>query len=196
MSFLFNFQTRNFQLQGSEKMPQKFLGLANSLSDDNEYFVPSQKAIKQAVDAKQNILTAGNGIQITGDTIQQKGLTTYIYASDISLLVNDLVLYDNQLWITTTAHTTTSTFDPTKFTLLLSSSPEWHSATYTLQSAAISFSFTLTSPCKSLSNLFVYIYGKLLVPTENISLAEDGVTVTITNTEQVEADTLFEIRWC
>ena len=177
-------------------MPQKFLGLANSLSDDNEYFVPSQKAIKQAVDAKQNILTAGNGIQITGDTIQQKGLTTYIYASDISLLVNDLVLYDNQLWITTTAHTTTSTFDPTKFTLLISSSPEWHSATYTLQSAATSFSFTLTSPCKSLSNLFVYIYGKLLVPTENISLAEDGVTVTITNTEQVEADTLFEIRWC
>ena len=36
-------------------MPQKFLGLANSLSDDNEYFVPSQKAIKQAVDAKQKI---------------------------------------------------------------------------------------------------------------------------------------------
>ena len=111
-------------------------------------------------------------------------------------MVNDLVLYDNQLWITTTAHTTTSTFDPTKFTLLISSSPEWHSATYTLQSAATSFSFTLTSPCKSLSNLFVYIYGKLLVPTENISLAEDGVTVTITNTEQVEADTMFEIRWC
>lgn len=177
-------------------MPQKFLGLANSLSDDNEYFVPSQKAIKQAVDAKQNILTAGNGIQITGNTIQQKGLTTYIYSSDISLLVNDLVLYDNQLWITTTAYTTTSTFDPTKFTLLLSGSPEWHSATYTLQSSATSFSFTLTSPCKSLSNLFVYIYGKLLVPTENISLAEDGVTVTITNTEQVEAGTLFEIRWC
>lgn len=177
-------------------MPQKFLGLANSLSDDNEYFVPSQKVVKQAVDSKQDILTAGNGITINGNIIQQKGLTTYIYASDISLLVNDLVLYNNQLYLTTTAHTTTSTFDPTKFTLLLSSSPEWHSATYTLQSAATSFSFTLTSPCRSLSNLFVYIYGKLLVPTENISLAEDGVTVTITNTEQVEADTLFEIRWC
>lgn len=177
-------------------MPQKFLGLATSLSDDNEYFVPSQKVVKQAVDSKQDILTAGNGITINGNVIQQKGLTTYIYASDISLLVNDLVLYDNQLWITTTAHTTEETFDPTKFTLLLSSSPEWHSATYTLQSAATSFSFTLTSPCKSLSNLFVYIYGKLLVPTENISLAEDGVTVTITNTEEIEAGTLFEIRWC
>jgi hypothetical protein len=177
-------------------MPQKFLGLATSLSDDNEYFVPSQKVVKQAVDSKQDILTAGNGITINGNIIQQKGLTTYVYASDISLLVNDLVLYNNQLYLTTTAHTTTSTFDPTKFTLLLSSSPEWHSATYTLQSAATSFSFTLTSPCRSLSNLFVYIYGKLLVPTENISLAEDGVTVTITNTEQVEADTLFEIRWC
>lgn len=177
-------------------MPQKFLGLATSLSDDNEYFVPSQKVVKQAVDSKQDILTAGNGITINGNIIQQKGLTTYVYASDISLLVNDLVLYNNQLYLTTTAHTTTSTFDPTKFTLLISSSPEWHSATYTLQSAATSFSFTLTSQCRSLSNLFVYIYGKLLVPTENISLSNDGVTVTITNTEQVEADTLFEIRWC
>lgn len=74
-------------------------------------------------------------------------------------------------------------------------SPEWNSMSFVLQEDASEFTFVLPSECRSVNNLFIYIYGKLLVPVENIALDNDRVTVTITNTEVVEAGTVFEVRW-
>lgn len=50
-------------------MATKYLNLStdSTFSENSDYLIPSQKAIKTAVDAKQNKITTGEGLSLSED---------------------------------------------------------------------------------------------------------------------------------
>ena len=63
----------------------------SSLSANSDYYIPSQKAVKTALNTKQDTLTAGANIVIDGNTISAVVESNVLKFEDVSVTVDTFV---------------------------------------------------------------------------------------------------------